>query len=203
MSIVWNKEHPEKLRVAVRCYRVAHPDRVKEMSKKHRENRQEKGRLECRIYYGKNREKELERHRRYRIANRDKLRRASNQRYAKNVNHRIRTILAARIHDVLNGLQKVDKTMHLIGCSMEQLKARLASQFKTGMAWDNYGYRGWHVDHIRPCASFDLRDPEQQRLCFHYTNLQPLWAEENQQKGAKLKTDESSAHPLRWGFEDK
>ena len=60
----------------------------------------------------------------------------------------------------------------------------LEAQFKPGMTWDNYGLKGWHVDHIRPCASFDLRDPEQQRRCFHYTNLQPLWAEENLKKGS-------------------
>jgi HNH endonuclease. len=53
------------------------------------------------------------------------------------------------------------------------------------MSWDNYGRDGWHIDHIRPCASFDLTDPEQQRQCFHYTNLQPLWAADNIRKGAK------------------
>ena len=52
------------------------------------------------------------------------------------------------------------------------------------MTRDNYGM--WHVDHIIPCASFDFSDPKQQELCFHYTNLQPLWAEDNLKKGAKL-----------------
>jgi hypothetical protein len=54
------------------------------------------------------------------------------------------------------------------------------------MSWGNYGLHGWHVDHIIPCASFDLTDPEQQRQCFHYTNLQPLWAEDNLRKSDKL-----------------
>lgn len=48
------------------------------------------------------------------------------------------------------------------------------------MTWQNYGQ--WHVDHIRPCASFDLSKPEEQRACFHYANLQPLWGEENLRK---------------------
>lgn len=52
------------------------------------------------------------------------------------------------------------------------------------MTWENYGE--WHIDHIKPCASFDLNDPEQQKLCFHYTNLQPMWAKENQKKADKL-----------------
>ena len=53
------------------------------------------------------------------------------------------------------------------------------------MSWDNHGYDGWHVDHIRPCASFDLTDEEQVRKCFHYTNLQPLWAKDNLRKGSE------------------
>jgi hypothetical protein len=52
------------------------------------------------------------------------------------------------------------------------------------MTWDNYG-PVWHVDHKRPCASFDFSDPVQQRLCWHWTNLQPLFAAENLSKGDK------------------
>jgi len=58
-------------------------------------------------------------------------------------------------------------------------------QFKPGMTWDNYGYYGWHIDHKVPCSNFDLSKPEEQYKCFHYTNLQPLWAEENLIKGGK------------------
>jgi hypothetical protein len=70
----------------------------------------------------------------------------------------------------------------LTGCAGKELVAHLEAQFLPGMTWDNYGLHGWHIDHIRPCASFDLTDPEQQRECFHYTNLQPLWAEDNIRK---------------------
>ena len=52
------------------------------------------------------------------------------------------------------------------------------------MSWNNYGK--WHVDHIRPCIDFDLSKPEEQQKCFHYTNLQPLWAEENMRKHYKF-----------------
>ena len=74
--------------------------------------------------------------------------------------------------------------MKLCGCSLEKLKQHLESQFTEGMTWDNKG--DWHVDHIKPCASFDLTNPEEQKKCFHYTNLQPLWALDNMKKGAKL-----------------
>lgn len=53
------------------------------------------------------------------------------------------------------------------------------------MSWDNYGVHGWHIDHRRPVASFDLTDPIQQAQCFHYTNLQPMWAPDNHTKGAR------------------
>jgi hypothetical protein len=52
------------------------------------------------------------------------------------------------------------------------------------MSWKNYGK--WHIDHIRPCSSFDLSDPQQQRTCFNYSNLQPLWAKDNLNKSNKL-----------------
>ena len=54
------------------------------------------------------------------------------------------------------------------------------------MTWENHGIGGWHVDHIRPCADFNLLDPEQQRQCFHFTNLQPLWAWQNLQKSDRM-----------------
>ena len=76
--------------------------------------------------------------------------------------------------------KKTDRTMSLIGCTSDVFFAHLEAQFAEGMSWDNHGE--WHIDHIRPCASFDLLDPEQQRQCFHYTNLQPLWAADNLRK---------------------
>jgi hypothetical protein len=57
------------------------------------------------------------------------------------------------------------------------------------MSWENYGYRGWHLDHINPCAAFDLTIPEQQKRCFHYTNLQPMWWKQNIAKKDKLPED--------------
>lgn len=84
------------------------------------------------------------------------------------------------------GTIKVDKTIKLIGCSIDELKKYLEKQFKPGMTWKNYGIYGWHIDHIIPCCIFNLVEEEQQRICFHYTNLQPLWAKDNLTKGAKV-----------------
>lgn len=99
---------------------------------------------------------------------------------------RLRMNLRHRIWTALTGGRKAGATADLVGCTMEELRCHLERQFLPGMTWENYGKHGWHIDHIRPCASFDLTDPEQQRQCFHYTNLQPLWALDNIRKGAKV-----------------
>ena len=74
--------------------------------------------------------------------------------------------------------------MKLVGCDPAWLIAWLEIQLKPGMTWENYGPE-WHIDHIRPCINFDLTDPHQQKLCFWFWNLQPMWAKENLSKGSK------------------
>jgi len=100
------------------------------------------------------------------------------------VHFKMMKILRTRIWKALKKNQKSDSTMKLTGCTTEQLKKYIESKFEDGMSWDNYGT--WHIDHIIPCAQFDLSDPEQQKICFHYTNLQPMWKEDNMRKGARL-----------------
>jgi cobalamin biosynthesis Mg chelatase CobN len=86
------------------------------------------------------------------------------------------------------------RTVELLGCSVEHARQHLESLFHEGMNWDNHKPDGWHIDHIKPVSSFDLTDPEQQKQCFHYTNLQPLWAKDNLTKNARLDwKDQSSA----------
>ena len=80
----------------------------------------------------------------------------------------------------MRGKLKSAKTEELIGCTFEEFRVHIEKQFHDKMTWDNYGE--WHVDHIIPCAVFDLLQPTQQLLCFHYSNLQPLWGEENLSK---------------------
>ena len=91
--------------------------------------------------------------------------------------------LRGRIRAALKGVGKSKRTMQLIGCSIAELKLHLENQFKLGMNWFTYGK--WHVDHIVPCCRFDLTQPEEQKRCFHFSNLQPLWAEENFKKNGR------------------
>ena len=117
-------------------------------------------------YYRKNAGKRKEYKREY-----DRKKRATN------IEYRIVSNLRTRIRQAVRRGDKADRTIKLIGCEIEYLKNYLASKFSDGMSWDNYGK--WHIDHIIPCASFDLTKEEEQRKCFNYKNMQPLWAKEN------------------------
>jgi hypothetical protein len=108
------------------------------------------------------------------------------QRYQEDIDFKLTKCLRARLHAIVRrGLgQKHGSTFTLLGCSLDELRAHLEAQFSDGMGWGNYGE--WHIDHIKPCARFDLTDPAQQQVCFHWSNLQPLWAADNIRKGARL-----------------
>jgi len=96
------------------------------------------------------------------------------------VSFRLIRRLRNRVYYALKDFRKDCTTIELLGCSVERFKSHLESQFQNGMTWKNYGQ--WHVDHIRPCASFDLSDAIQLKKCFHYSNTQPLWAKDNIKK---------------------
>lgn len=74
-----------------------------------------------------------------------------------------------------SGASKTSSSSKLLGCTAKEARQHIESKFTKGMTWENYGLDGWSIDHILPCSSFDISDPEQQKICFHYTNLQPLW----------------------------
>ena len=106
--------------------------------------------------------------------------------------YRIENRLRVRLYYALKGVLKVDATKKLVGCSIETLKDHFENHFSDGMSWDKIGE--WHIDHIRPCASFDLSDPAQQRECFHYSNLQPLRAADNLRKSATMQKIEAQVN---------
>lgn len=92
--------------------------------------------------------------------------------------------LRARLRAALKKGTKISSSSVLLGCSILQWKKYLESLFKSGMTWGNHG-SVWHIDHVKPCAVFDLTDSEQQKICFHWSNTQPLFAAENIAKGDK------------------
>lgn len=130
------------------------------------------------------RERERERRQKNPEVVRQKKREAKRKRYHEDHQFKVLGLLRTRIYDALKGVSKSARTKELIGCPSVWLEVHLESLFVPGMTWANYG-PVWHIDHIKPCAAFDLTDFEQQRICFHWTNLQPLFALENLQKSDK------------------
>jgi len=114
---------------------------------------------------------------------REKQRRRTDPFYR--VSRNLRARLNQRIKRFLNGV-KVGSAIQELGCTNEELIQYLESKFQIGMSWDNYGKYGWHIDHMKPLAAFDLTDLEQFKQACHYTNLQPLWARDNLEKGSKV-----------------
>jgi hypothetical protein len=104
----------------------------------------------------------------------------------KSINEIIAERLRTRLWFAIKNNQKVGSAVRDLGCSIDHLKSHLESKFQEGMTWENYGLRGWHIDHIVPLSKVDLSNKESFLKVCHYTNLQPLWAKDNLSKRNKL-----------------
>lgn len=107
--------------------------------------------------------------------------------YQTDIIYRIKSIIRARLRIFIKSknMTKNNSTFNIVGCTPEFLKEHIEKQFKEGMSWELTG-KYIHIDHIIPLASAKTEE-EIYKLC-HYTNLQPLWAEDNLKKGDKLLT---------------
>jgi len=153
-----------------RNYRQNHKDEIKRYMEKYRKSHKE----QIKKRHNENRQ--------------DKLKTDILFRMGENIRSRVRL--------ALKNNQKSGSAIKDLGCSMGDLKLYLEVKFypnaKTNenMTWDNYGFYGWHIDHIVPLSSFDLTNREQFLKACHYTNLQPLWAKENIIKRNKIINNE-------------
>lgn len=122
----------------------------------------------------------------YNQQNKEKINQYNLQRYHNNLNHRLAKLLRDRLRHALKASKnkKLKSALILVGCGISQLIKYIESKFHSGMSWDNYGE--WEIDHIQPCALFDFSNLEEQKKCFHYTNLQPLWKIDNRKKNARF-----------------
>ena len=96
----------------------------------------------------------------------------------------IKARLRNRVWSMLKNKKKSATTEKMLGCSYEFFKTYIEQKFPENMGWHNMGE--WHIDHIKPLASFDLNNVEEQAIAFYYTNHQPLWAKDNIAKGARI-----------------
>lgn len=155
--------------------RKKHIKAAQDRDKKYHLEHKERRNAYTREYYNQNKKELNEKGRLYLIE-----RRRGDEQYRMFVN------LRRRMATAMQENYKRGKMIDLLGCSISDLKQFLETQFREGMTWGNYGRTGWHIDHVVPCASFDLSNTDQQKICFNYRNLRPLWAKDNLVKGSRM-----------------
>lgn len=179
-------KHKETIKNRASLYFNENLEKVLEQSKIYRDSNVEIIKKRKADYHIKNCEKIRKKVKDWRENNKNKRvqsekeRRNNDKLYAMRINSRNRI----KVYLKKCGLDKKNKTFEIIGCTPDFLKEHLERQFKDNMSWDNYGLHGWHIDHIIPLSSAKTEE-EIYKLCY-YTNLQPLWAEENIKKSNKL-----------------
>jgi hypothetical protein len=191
----YRKAHPKQFIAAVRNWEKNHPDKRREMKRRWHQKYRQRLKIYLHQWYEANREKVAIDTKVYRQKNKARLWQARKRHLETDPSFRIGVAFRSIVSSMLKrrGTIKAYKAEQLLGCPIRQLREHLENQFRDGMTWSNYGK--WHVDHIRPCASFDLTDPQQQKQCFHFTNLQPLWGTENISKGARWNPSQTRAQP--------
>lgn len=162
-----------------RAYRVQHPDKIKKYENKKSRKDYLKSYKESynKTYYESNKDAIIKQHITY-----------EKHKYNTNLEFRILRNLRNRFRITTQQKAISRKTREYLGCTLEEFKKHLESQFLEGMSWENYGrkFNNWSIDHILPCSSFDLTKEDEIKKCFHYTNCRPLWVIDNSSKGCKL-----------------
>ena len=185
-SKLYRQNNKDKRRETVRKYNLKNKDIINEKSiirsLKDPEKRKE---ISNKSYHKNKHNPERVKYRKdYRKNNKSK--RSEYEKHLKNVNVLYRLSHSCRVRVInflkVKNIQKNNKTFDIIGCSPQFLKEYLENKFDEGMSWENRG--DWHIDHIIPLSSAD--DEERVYELCHYSNLQPLWEEDNLKKGSKI-----------------
>lgn len=182
------RNRPRKLKY-MRRYREENREATIQATRKWRAENPAKSAASKQSWADRNKEKVIATKRNYEAKHADRIRVSARERAAHrretDLNFKLRERLRGQVYSALKrcGAVKAARTAALIGCDIQFLRGFLEARFLPGMTWANHGK--WHIDHRIPCAEFDLREPAQQRQCFHYSNLKPMWGPDNIKKGAK------------------
>ncbi len=174
-----------------REWSAANPERRAAIQRRAKQKNYAKNRATRLKYLAAKKEEIKKKHKEWLANNRERMNAVQwarrQERQKTDPNFRLKLVLSAATRRAIKkGLKRPGPTLELIGGTIDQARAHIESQFQEGMSWDNHGLKGWHIDHIRPLASFNFLEPAQVRAALHYTNLQPLWAEQNLAKAAKI-----------------
>ena len=182
------RKHKEKRKTYERRYSIDNKIKISERAKNYYRNNREKIQRYKRQWQKNNSDRLSKKQKQYRMDHLVERREYERNRKNNDLNYRILNNLRSRLYYAFKsqGAKKCEHTTQLLGCSIDELKQHIRSQFLNGMTFDNYGKgnKKWSIDHIRPCSSFDLSDFEQQKLCFHHANLKPMWNLDNFSKNS-------------------
>jgi hypothetical protein len=175
----------------IQFYLLNHKE-TRQYQKEYKELNRDKINAQKREHYQLNKERLIKNSSDYKKNNRKRYNDLNTNRKKNDPLYKLRINVSERIRQALKyhlagTYKKKDSTIELLGCSVDELKTHLQNQFKEGMTWQNHGE--WHIDHIIPCAAFDLSKKKNCLKCFNYKNLQPLWAHENLSKSDKMPID--------------
>jgi len=162
-----------------RLYNSMNSEKIKIKNREYYHKNKELNKIKCREYREKNKERLQLNFRNWRKNNKHKI----NEYNRKPIN-KVKNSLRSRINELMNKKYKNPRTLELVGCDYAFLMEYIEKKFTEGMTWENYGYSGWHIDHIIPLCT--AKTEEELKKLYHYTNLQPLWAEDNFKKAKKI-----------------
>ena len=180
----YREKHKEKLLQIAKEFAINNPEKVKKYKAEWKKRNPDVVRRHAREAYYRNLQKIKDRKKEYLLNNKDKTNAYTRKRRT-NPSIRLNNNIGNQIRGLLRGKKKGSKWTDIVGYNIDDLMSRLQELFEDGMTFENYGE--WHIDHIRPIASFDfsVAPLETAKECWALSNLQPLWAIENIKKGAK------------------
>jgi hypothetical protein len=185
-SKIYGDNNKDKIHLRQKEFYLENKDKILLDNKKHYQENKDQVQTRNKIWHNNNIEKVREYQKQYKQDNKERRNRNEREKYNSDPNRKIVVNLRNRINKFVKDKEKSKTTMELLGCSLEEFKKYFSNQFIIGMTWDKFMNGEIHMDHMVPCIWFDLKDPEQQKLCFHYSNIQPLWEKDNLIKNDNL-----------------
>ena len=177
-----SEKNKESHRIRNRRYKEAHKDQIKRKAREYDSLPYVKEKK--RAHFRRRTELGLEKQRKSTPEYLAWRREYTKKRLQENPNERLATALRIRLLQAIKGTVKTGSAVKSLGCTVDYARQHIESQFKKGMHWENHGK--WHIDHKTPLSWFDLSNPEELEKACHYSNLQPLWREENISKGNRF-----------------
>jgi len=171
---IWREKNKETLKAKNKIWREENKETIKEKKK---------------LYYQDDliRKKKREWDRAYGKTNRETLSKKQMEKYHSDPLFKLACRIRGYCYDISESVKKNKKrrSLEYLGCSLEEFKKHIESQWEDGMTWENHGVHGWHIDHILP-IDWHIKNSDDPWVANHFSNLQPLWAKKNQKKGNKI-----------------